>query len=380
MSTETSKPRVIVIDDEPDKQIALKLALQNQADVTILYPNDIFEGDLLNPDLVLIDYSLEEWKEKEGIELISTRPTDGLALAAVIRSFLNSTEKESPTAFALHSGKLTDLSDELPPSNREHAIARVNNLEWVFQKATANKGFTLSQQIVSLAESVSRLPKAWPSADVEKMQELVCDLLQLDMDSEKAWIIEAWEDIEKCHPPIHELSKSSHGLAFLRWLLHKILPYPCFLRDTHWLAARFRVSHQWLTDVLVHENSLSERLFSCQYKGILSGFMGNRWWRAGVEAFIWEATNANPFAMDVFHAALSEITGSTPTPIHVTQPVVCVDENYKALDEPLDMEDAVRIQPDDWPPYADDAWTPLEFARANPLLRSLVVTRDRDRL
>jgi len=46
----------------------------------------------------------------------------------------------------------------------------------------------------------------------------------------------------------------------------------------------------------------------------------------------------------------------------------------------MSVENAVRVQPDDWPSFADAAWMPLELVAQDKALRQLVVHEDRDRL
>ena len=69
---------------------------------------------------------------------------------------------------------------------------------------------------------------------------------------------------------------------------------------------------------------------------------------------------------------------SSLEPTASPQPVVCVDENYQPLSEACDSTEVVRIQPDDWPPYADLAWTTITLARENPRLSALVLEQDRE--
>jgi len=40
------------------------------------------------------------------------------------------------------------------------------------------------------------------------------------------------------------------------------------------------------------------------------------------------------------------------------------------------MEESVRIRPDDWPSYADQAWTTIEMAKNEPKLRAIVIRED----
>lgn len=62
------------------------------------------------------------------------------------------------------------------------------------------------------------------------------------------------------------------------------------------------------------------------------------------------------------------------------EPVVVLDEGYCALERVCDITEAVRIQPEDWPPYADQAWTTIELANEISSLQAIVVAEDRLRL
>src|SRR2546422_7082713 len=97
------------------------------------------------------------------------------------------------------------------------------------------------------------------------------------------WSDQAWDDVESCHPPLHEMSERSHGLAFIRWLLHSVLPYPAFLYDTHRLAARLRVSPVTFRRTLERSRRLDRVLAAYRYNGIVAGFLGQRWGKAGIE-------------------------------------------------------------------------------------------------
>ena len=84
---------------------------------------------------------------------------------------------------------------------------------------------------------------------------------------------------------------------------------------------------------------------------------------------------------EVVRARLSKLTNlALPASKPSVHPVVCVNSNYQALDEFYAIGDSVRIRPDDWPLYADQAWTTIELAKSEPKLRSLVMIEDADRL
>jgi hypothetical protein len=371
-------PSVLIVDDQEESS-ALVLALEASGiDGKLRQPEDVVIRDIEDADLVLVDYQLDTWPQRDadGIS-ISRQPKDGLALASVLRRHVHGREKVSPTAFAILTGKIDQLASPLPPEHREHVLARINNLEWVFQKAKAGEEPRLAEQIVELANAVQKLPKEW--SDGNAMRQLAKVILNFD--PEEARNAQRLEDVAACIPPIHELSQWSHGLAMLRWLLHRILPYPCFLWDSYWLAARLHVDHNWLRTATNENVGLRKLLDPCRYKGVLSKFAGPRWWRSEIELMLWDKTKSQSFDSEAVWAVLkkavrTEVKRSSPQ----DHPLVCVNRHYQPISEFAAMNDAVRIRPDDWPSYADQAWTTIELAKAEPGLRALVIQEDRGKV
>jgi len=371
--------QVLIVDDQWEEQRALQLALRSlKVEARSVHPHDVTQELIAAADLVLVDLRLEDWQQRDVVPSLALRPLNGLALAAVLRAHADDTKDQSPTAFAIYSGHVDDLSGGLPPDRREQAIARTHNLEWVFSKAQATWNVPLDRQVTALAAAVRALPPTWPQTDVGEIQKVVGSLLALPTDDEEVWPVRAWLDVEACHPPIHELVKASHGLAFLRWMLHRILPYPCFLWDLHWTAARLRVTCESLREALASDSELDQLLEPFRYRGILADFLGPHWWRSGIESFVWQITDGNSFEPAAIHEALAGIGVNRLHPSGLVEPVVVIDDNYRALDEPVAIEAAVRIQPDDWPPYAEQAWTTIQLARDIPMLGALVIDLDRD--
>lgn len=361
-------PNVLVIDDEDTDSASKYIASKKTARFKTQHPKEVELQDLVWADLVLVDYQLDRWPERDELDSIALKPMDGLALSAVLRRQLEGQPGAAPTAFAIYTGQIRNLAAPLPPENRNHALARINNLEWVFEKSRDNFG-----QVSSLAHAVRRLPKVW-SVSGRYPKERLSELLNVNTKLKEA--DQLLQDVEKCLPPVHELSQWSHGLAIVRWLLHRILPYPCFLWDAFQVSARLRVQPE-----LISTKNLRKELKSCEYSGILNNFSGPRWWRSSVERFLWESTNGKSSDISEVQKAVSRITrhkikpGSLPT-----HPVVCVDSDYQPLKKLFSTEDAVRIQPDDWPAYADQAWTTIELAKDESRLRALVVHEDLPKL
>lgn len=372
--SEQQPPIILFVDDNPEEIDASHFG--SDATAKVRSPSDVDAQDLKDCNLVLVDYRLEDWPDRDKTACIALKPLNGLALAATLRSHAAEVSG-SPTAFAIHSAHLPDLAGGLPPQSREHAIASANNLEWVFAKPRASELSRWSAQVLSLARGVGRLPKAWPD-ELAKAEKELSGLLGAPL--EGPWADRALNDIRACHPPLHELSLWTHGMAIIRWLLHRILPYPCFLFNLPYLAARLRVTTRSLSKALENTTELSRALHALEYTGILGGFLGPRWWRVGIENFLWEITAGRSADVSIVRESVSALAPAQLEPTETDFPIVWVNRDYNVQLEFSDVGRAVRIQPDDWPPYADEAWTTIDLARSEPILGALVLEADRERL
>ncbi|MGH7771819.1 MAG: hypothetical protein ACREQA_06235 [Candidatus Binatia bacterium] len=367
------KPRILILDDHEDEIVLKRLKrTHGRAKVSVLHPQEVELQDLLEVSLVLVDYQLDNWLERDEASSVALQPRDGLALVSVLRRQIHS-QSDTPVAFAIFTGHIQKLAGPLPDEYRQHALARLNNLEWVFRKERVNV-----TQIVDLAAAVMKLPARWPTQPGKPIRQLA-NLLGIQQNDDDADLI--LQDVEACQPPVHELSEWSHGLVILRWLLHRILPYPCFLWTTRQLAARLRIDYDALRGQLNNSSPLSVKLNSCKYNGILSDFLGARWWRVKIERLLWHITKGNSSDIDAVRHSIKKIARtSLPASSPSDHPIVCLGSKFRPLRQFFSMDDAVRIRLDDWPPYADQAWTTIELAREHPRLRALVVGEDRHKL
>ncbi len=158
--SESSKPRVLIIDDESEAGEALLPELHAQGiEATYRSPKEIDHDDLSNADLVLMDLDIGSPPESE---FISMEPPDGLALASILRQQAHIIGSDAaPTGFALLSGKLDRLSAPFPPQRRPHLLARHHNLEWVFLKSDPAR----VRSIASLAFAIHAIPSDWAKRD-----------------------------------------------------------------------------------------------------------------------------------------------------------------------------------------------------------------------
>ncbi len=359
-------PSVLVIDDELADAHALARSIgASAANVSPRTPDTFTHADLREADLVLVDYELAYW---DGAHAGVTCPPNGLALGAVIREQMNGLSRSRVTGVALHSGKVGEISGAMPAELRGFALARLNNLEWIFQKGDPR----VPGGVLSLAHAIQRLPRTWPDDPLQAGSRLH-GLLALDPAS--SFFQTAATDVSDCHPPIHELSESTHALAVIRWLAQRILPYPAFLTDTIGLAARLRLPLEQLERLLAGRSKLAARLGVAEYKGVLCELYGRHWWRAGVDDLAFELTDGQG-GIDRLQRALAALAGRR-LEFLAHEVVPAIDQSYRP-GELIAAARALRLQPDDWPPFADAAWASHEQLADSAELRGLVVPADRE--
>lgn len=361
-------PTILVVDDELQDARSLAQAIgEKAADVIPRTPDTFTHTDLQRADLVLVDYELSDWA---GASAGLTCPPNGLALSAVIREQINQLPRGSVTGVALHSGKIEEIAGKMPVELRGFALARLNNLEWIFQKEDP----LVATGAPSLARAIQRLPRPWPE-NPGKATVRLHELLELDPST--GFFQTAAADVSACHPPIHELSESTHALAVIRWLAQRILPYPAFLTDAIGLAARLRLPEDELKRLLGGSSKLTAALRAVQYKGVLCDLYGPQWWRAGIDELAFRLTDGAG-GIDRLQKALARLAGRKLSFLG-HEAVPAIDQSYRPH-ELIPVSEALRLQPDDWPPFADGAWASRELLAESPTLRGLVVPSDRDLL
>lgn len=374
-SSKTSKPIVLIVDDGESDADATATLLRGHVSTISREPDHVINEDLARSDLVLMDFKLEDWPSREKLLTPSLKPQNGIALAAVLKSNLPSSVSSSPTAFALRSGQLEHLSGELTYEGREQIVAKLNEFEWIFSKSE-NPEFPT--QVRALADAVRKLPHPWPTA--ESRRNALIELLKLRKNVR--WFSRAIDDVERAHPPQDEAAQATKGLAVLRWLAHEILPYPGPLLDDRYLAARLRILPTDLRTALESSRtpSAAAALRPYEYRGILGSFLGRRWWRAGVEQWLWEITKGRPNDPSALQIALGKCLSKKLKLVEMNEPVVSVDDQFRPTDKLIELKDAVQLNPDGWPSFSDGAWIPIDDAINDDRIASRVAVVDKHRL
>ena len=366
------RPGILVVDDEADDlRSVLELALGEAADVKVRHPSHVEREDLTEAHLVLMDYLLEYWPEREA-QPVAFDVQTGLALATVLREVADKEKPDGLTAMALHTGHLSQVGRRIRLPHCGHVVARLNNLEWVFDKNEAG----LYRRVVQLAQATQRLQDDWP-ADSAASEARARGLL--DLDAATGWSNRAWREVRESQPPLYELGGGSHGVLFLRWLLHQILPYPCFLWDITWVATRLRLPEGTLRGLMTSDSELAGDLKRLKYTGILAEFLGDRWWRTAIEDYAWELSGESSGEAAEFQHRLSAKAGEDLELVALADPVVCLGREF----EPYGVaspEHAVRVRPDYWPSFADPAWMRIDTVKGDAELSAMVEPLDQYRL
>jgi len=90
------KPNILFVDDVPEEIAGVARACELGANVRTSHPQEVSEAFLIDADLVLVDFKLEQWVERDDLPYVSMKPIDGLALSSVLRSQANSQKNNSP--------------------------------------------------------------------------------------------------------------------------------------------------------------------------------------------------------------------------------------------------------------------------------------------
>jgi len=364
---------VLMIEDNPSgvpERIRDLLAERADIEADLLHPSDITEEALRAAAVVALDHRLDYWEERESLSSVALQPRNGIALAAVLRSCLAPKEiGKDVTAFCLLTGHPDDLAGRSPYERRPQVLARSKNLEWVFSKEQPKE---IADQIASLAQCVGLIREVTGGARVSPRR-IIETALGVDAIADLS--DQLWASIERCQPPLVEIDEWKVPMCLVRWVLHRILPYPCFLLDKLHLAARLRVTLESLRACLEGDSEFAKRLAAYRYKGVLSTFDEQRWWRAAVDALIWELSDQGTLPREKRWQGLLTSSADVLEPLEPDEPVVCVDEDLmpKGIEA---LTDTVRLQPDDWPSYAHVPRALRESVLSSERLRLLVVEDD----
>jgi hypothetical protein len=346
--------KLVIVDDKDDELQSRRREFGRIADV--IRPSELDLSHLRDASLILLDQHLDgdHWQERSTYPL-ACQPMTGVAVAGVIRSHLRleTNKSRSATALAVLTARLDELVDDIDRHPREAVAARAWGLDWAFAKSSSAEGGRLRSRILEFLSAV----KAFDIKCVEEPSqnlELLAKLLKVPRGR---WQARAYEEIGNALPPFEGMRLFKEKTSLLRWFSQRVLPYPCFLIDEFGVAARLGVDPAWLQSRLASSKSkLAGKLRRVRYTGPLATFLGPRWWTAGVGSLI---VNAAPTEGTQVSAA--ELAGEPiPSTNIVKQPAVRVVDKHFAPVGIANVDGCERIQPEDWPAFAESCWRKSE--------------------
>jgi hypothetical protein len=345
----TPRPNVLLIDD--DDQAALADLLSDYGiNATHAFPGDLDRTVLHAADLIVVDEFLEDWPRRDDVaDHPGLNVRDGVSLAAVLRAELESRGPSTQTrptpsrsAMVLRTGHLERLAWGLPEAIWSIAVAGRYDLEWVSSKQT-----TTAADLAAIAHAAAALPNVWDPADPTPQTRW----LNLP---DAPWSVDALAQIEQS------------------WFMQRILPFPTFLVDDAHAASYLGVHVDAIEQL--RDGPLKSAFAEAEYDGQLAAFAGRRWWRAAINDLQARAGGGNALSVA---AGLEQMHGAELPTLDLNSPVFTLDRQYRVDAAPIEAAKAVRLQPDEWPPYADDPWVAVDTLDDEPDLRKLVVLDDR---
>ncbi|MFE7905104.1 hypothetical protein [Streptomyces albogriseolus] len=368
----TTTPSVLIIDDQPQEQQSAAAALRlSGLNVQVRPPHELTSEDLRIADVIAID-QYYDWAVVPHPSEVAFWPQDGLALAAVVSRRL--ANLDSHAAIVLRTGQLGELARDLPKAARIPLLSAQSSIDWVLEKGDDHTA-TRIHQIAAAAAALRPFTEAEPSWDEGASW--------LGLSTGAAWEEDALAEVQVCRPPEHVVAKYTAGTAWFRWFAHRVLPFPSFLISDLKAAALLGMDISQFNALLARPDSaLGHQLAAFAYNGHLSGLVGRRWWRAGIESLVDGLLSEAPVELDVPEAlaeAYTRLQGSNVTVLQYDRPVVAIDADYEEVGI-VDAHDCLRLAPDFWPVFADEPWALIEDLQEDTELAGMVARGDRRRL
>jgi hypothetical protein len=320
-------------------------------------------------DLWLFDFFLEPEAPSTGSQNeLNILRENGLS---IFQKWRHAVQDARPFT-ALISSDLEKAVGQSPRFERRHILAERIGVEWVADKTGADL-----RQIIALYNAARELRlqcDQWQEG-TPYLRFLATEVLKLP---HCGWSRSAERQIDRARPPLSSHMPSSYAKAreILSWLLAKVLPYASFLLTERQAAVRIGVSLETFRTLNAAEkaNSLSMQLAGAQYIGPLNSFHGARWWRAGIDHLVWEASQGGLSYTDFL---VSKADGQELIFLTQADPVVVYDADLIETDEIAESTDCVRAQDEDFPADADPAWVKCSDLEGDRNLAAKVFLEDK---
>lgn len=382
-----SKGDIVYIDDEPEGLVALAKAEGSGQRLAGFTPDDLKRAAKAasSASLWVFDYFTVE--QERVVPTLDAPGSSGLGVFHQFRRLLG--EARPPSVLvSSHLEEAIGVFDY----TRRHIVAEQLGVEWVSNKAKADEPI---REIVALADAVASIVKAHKSlaeVDSARYPEAVASRV-LRLPTAVAWNAVAVQDIDSWRPPATTSTPAENKTVgdlllkldpklklsreLVAWMVRQVLPYPSFLVRAPHVATRLGITLACLRSALAKKSKLAELLQSSLYGGVLAGFLGDRWWSAGVDALAFDV----PRDAVQRKAHLKELVAPAALrELPIGEWVVVSDDELVETDEIALVGDCVRASDEHFPSQAPPAWVKIESAKASKVLARKVRLEDQNGL
>lgn len=377
----SSQPRVLLIDDEASDDL-----VPRDCKALLLRPQDdgfaqSFASELPRADIALLDQELAFNAE------LSLKAFDGTGLIGHIRSWARKSNTIVPP-LVVYTSHDEAFAEELPSVGppvpiggtfvgKEALLAPALDVEWLISKE--------AEQALSQISSIAKASLSLASCaknDKASFDEIV-QFIALPVD--QSWSVLARQNLARSRPPVGEPALSerygTRGTApVLRWLLHRVLPYPGLLVSDSYAAWTIGLELDSFRLVVDRkpDSEWARDLLSSMYQGPADDLFPRRWWSAGIEYAAWSIREKSQ-QHDCMTTLLTKLVGEDVRTLDGAEKVVVVDLDFKeaGLEE---ISRAYQIHPPGWPAEAIEPWMRRELVEREPSVLAMLDPDDRLRL
>jgi hypothetical protein len=312
--------------------------------------------------LILIDQ-----KFRNETPSLSMRAQDGASFVAHLRSWAR-TSGMRLAPLVMFTNQEDAFANEIPAVGasvplggsfvgREHRLAPTLDVEWIAFKAANGVADRISE--IAVSYDAVRKVSGWNGASLDDIERL------LHIPDGATWTARAKEELQSARPPVNEKDPSSpetiRGSAqVIRWLCQRALPYPGMLMSdlfAAWSLGLTVDAFRVLADA-EPKSSWLQALHQSRYQGPLNGFLGRRWWRAGIGQLVWqleEASASHSSREAAFAQVAPDVTAGPIVP--VSTHAVAWTEDFQE-DSIRPVGELVQLHPPGWPAEAMEPWLP----------------------
>lgn len=377
-----SKPFILAIDDDESEVEPL---IADEFESRVIDPNDGKLADQLSESIGSASLILLDHKFNNDAQPLSLRAADGASFVSHLRSWSRRESKALPPLILFTSdeeafaNEIPQVGAAVPISGsfvgREHLIAPALDVEWILHKSNDATPEQISRLVRAAVDCQNAI-----GSNGTSLTELAT---LLDLSDDHAWSERAKEDLRAARPPVTQAddaeSQPCGPSQVIRWLCHRALPFPGMLLSDLYAAWAIGVSLEVFQKMAMAPLDTSDWLSELdqgEYLGTLDGFIGRRWWKAGIDNLVWKLDQESSNLGSRKQAIRSLAPGIEIGKFNSASSYVVTWTPELLENEISPIEDAAQLRPPGWPAEALDPWILKSELHNDAILQSMIDTTD----